>query len=96
MYRYFKNNYTLSLNNVTVLLLFCLILFVIDFLPVLLLKREINTESTIFTLILLILYLLFLQYSNKNLRKIYGAININSLLKIKDTKELLYKMFVNK
>jgi hypothetical protein len=95
-YRYFMNNYTLSFNNVKVLLLLFFIIFVIDFLPFIVLKKDVNTESTIFTLVLLILYLMFVQYNNKSVIDIYTQLNIKSLLKIKNTKELLYKMFVNK
>ena len=96
IYRYFTKNYTLSFNNVKVLLLLFFIIFVIDFLPFIVLKKDVNTESTIFTLVLLILYLMFVQYNNKSVIDIYTQLNIKSLLKIKNTKELLYKMFINK
>jgi hypothetical protein len=96
IYRYFTKNYTLSFNNVKVLLLLLFIVFVIDFLPFLVLKRDINTKSNIFTMVLLIIYLVFIHYSNKSVVNLYSEININSLLKIKNTKELLYKMFINK
>ena len=96
IFRYFTKNYTLSFNNVKVLLLLLFIVFVIDFLPFLVLKRDINTKSNIFTMVLLIIYLVFIHYSNKSVVNLYSEININSLLKIKNTKELLYKMFINK
>ena len=96
IFRYFTKNYTLSFNNVKVLLLLLFIVFVIDFLPFLVLKRDINTKSNIFTMVLLIIYLVFIHYSNKSVVNLYSEININSLLKIKNMKELLYKMFINK
>ena len=87
------NNYTLSFNNIKVLSLLLFIIFIIDILPFIVLKKDVNTESTIFTLVLLLLYLMFIQYSNKSVINLYSETNIKPLLKIKNTKELLHKMF---
>jgi len=87
------NNYTLSFNNIKVLSLLLFIIFIIDILPFIVLKKDVNTESTIFTLVLLLLYLMFIQYSNKSVINLYSETNIKPLLKIKNTNELLHKMF---
>ena len=75
------------------LLVYLLIVLLVDILPFLMLKREINTKSIIVTLLLLTMYLIFIILSNKNLIALYGRTSLYNLGNNYDVDNLLWNMF---
>ena len=73
-----KKKFKIQNKNVLYLLLF--LILVIDITPFFLLKKEINNESTIFTLILIAIYLFTMIQLDVDIYKLYIKLNCKKLL----------------
>jgi len=75
------------------LIVYILILLVVDILPFLLLKSNITRDSVIVTFLLILMYIIFIVLSNKNLIKLYGRTSLHNLGTNFSVKSLLWNMF---
>lgn len=75
------------------LIVYLLILLVVDILPFLLLKSNITRDSVIVTFLLILMYIIFIVLSNKNLIKLYGRTSLHNLGSNYSVKSLLWNIF---
>ena len=75
------------------LIVYLLILLVVDILPFLLLKSNITRDSVIVTFLLILMYIIFIVLSNKNLVKLYGRTSLQNLGTKYSVKSLVWNMF---
>lgn len=98
-YDFYKNRNEIKKKvkkyNYGVLVSWFLIVFIIDILPFLLLKRVINKESLLFTVILIFIYCLMMNYLNINIYQHYRTVysRIMYMSNNHNTIELFRKVF---
>jgi hypothetical protein len=68
-----------EIKNYDTLFAWLLIVFIIDIMPFLYLEKEINTESTIFTIIVLSVYTLFMKSMNVDIMRLYTTVSYRKL-----------------
>ena len=69
-----------EIKNYTVLFGWFILIVAIDIIPFLLLKKEINAESKLFTILLLVIYLIFLRLININVIDLYNKLDYKDII----------------
>ncbi len=75
------------------LIVYLLILLVVDILPFLLLRYSITNKSLLVTFILILMYIIFIILSNKNLVTLYSRTSLQNVGSRYNVKSLLWNMF---
>ena len=81
-------------KNFTSVIYWLIIIILIDVCPIFFLEPIINLESISFTILLSIVYISMMNCLNINIIKHYSDVNVKSILKNYDSKELLRKMVI--
>lgn len=75
------------------LIVYLLILLVVDILPFLLLRYSITKKSLLVTFIIMLMYIIFIILSNKNLVTLYSRTSLQNLGTKYSVKSLVWNMF---
>ena len=81
-------------KNFSSVIYWSIIIIIIDIVPIFFLEPIINLESVSFTILLTIVYVAMMNCLNINIINHYANVNLKSILKNYDSKELLRKIII--
>ena len=81
-------------KNFSSVIYWSIIIIIIDIVPIFFLEPIINLESVSFTILLTIVYISMMNCLNINIINHYANVNLKSILKNYDSKELLRKIII--
>lgn len=79
--------------NFNILIIIGIIIIIIDIIPIFFLKRKIDIDSIIFSLVLALVYILFMTIRKINIKKIYDNVSYKNIMLNYNSEDILKAIF---